>query len=87
MDRNKRNSIAGFPMRPERINEDRDGVGGVGVSEMGMNPPSQVSRFSYLQIKCISHAQSIHYSIQDSCAVGLNKESNPNPNPNPSISY
>ncbi|KAM8728387.1 dual specificity testis-specific protein kinase 2 [Acanthopagrus schlegelii] len=44
MDRNKRNSIAGFPMRPERNNEDRDGVGGVGVSEMGMNPPSQVGR-------------------------------------------
>ncbi|XP_054870221.1 dual specificity testis-specific protein kinase 2 isoform X2 [Amphiprion ocellaris] len=43
MDRNKRKSIAGFPMRPERgLNEDRDGIGGVGVSEMGMGPPSQV---------------------------------------------
>ncbi|KAF3857924.1 hypothetical protein F7725_011125, partial [Dissostichus mawsoni] len=31
MDRNKRNSIAGIPSRPERINEDRDGVGGVGA--------------------------------------------------------
>uniref|UniRef100_A0AAQ5ZMT7 Protein kinase domain-containing protein n=1 Tax=Amphiprion ocellaris TaxID=80972 RepID=A0AAQ5ZMT7_AMPOC len=45
MDRNKRKSIAGFPMRPERgLNEDRDGIGGVGVSEMGMGPPSQVGR-------------------------------------------
>lgn len=43
MERNKRNSIAGFPMRPERINEDRDGAGGFGLSEMGMNAPSQVS--------------------------------------------
>ncbi|XP_038573349.1 dual specificity testis-specific protein kinase 2 [Micropterus salmoides] len=44
MDRNKRNSIAGFPTRPERINEDREGIGGVGVGEMGMGPPSQVGR-------------------------------------------
>ncbi|TKS79462.1 Dual specificity testis-specific protein kinase 2 [Collichthys lucidus] len=44
MDRNKRNSIAGFPTRPERINEDKDGLGGVGVGEMGMGPPSQVGR-------------------------------------------
>lgn len=44
MDRNKRNSIAGFPMRPERPSEDRDGIGGVGVCEMGMGPPSQVGR-------------------------------------------
>ncbi|KAK5860346.1 hypothetical protein PBY51_021832 [Eleginops maclovinus] len=44
MDRNKRNSIAGIPTRPERINEDRDGVGGVGGFEMGMGPPSQVGR-------------------------------------------
>ncbi|KAM3604105.1 uncharacterized protein V6R79_006513 [Siganus canaliculatus] len=45
MDRNKRNSIAGFPTRPERITEaDRDGVGGIGTSEMGMNPLSQVGR-------------------------------------------
>ncbi|XP_030015356.1 dual specificity testis-specific protein kinase 2 [Sphaeramia orbicularis] len=44
MDRNKRNSIAGFPMRPERLSEDRDGVGGVGVCETGMGPPSQVGR-------------------------------------------
>ncbi|XP_042353010.1 dual specificity testis-specific protein kinase 2-like [Plectropomus leopardus] len=44
MDRNKRNSIAGFPTRPERINEDRDGIGGVGVCEIGMGPPSQVGR-------------------------------------------
>ncbi|XP_070829865.1 dual specificity testis-specific protein kinase 2 [Chaetodon trifascialis] len=41
MDRNKRNSIAGFPTRPD---EDRDGIGGIGVGEMGMNPPSQVGR-------------------------------------------
>uniref|UniRef100_A0A3B5B2Y8 dual-specificity kinase n=1 Tax=Stegastes partitus TaxID=144197 RepID=A0A3B5B2Y8_9TELE len=34
MERNKRNSIAGFPMRPERLNEDRDGVGGVGVGRV-----------------------------------------------------
>ncbi|XP_041659795.1 dual specificity testis-specific protein kinase 2 isoform X2 [Cheilinus undulatus] len=44
MDRNKRNSIAGFPTRTERINEDRDGVGGVGVSETGMGPPPQVGK-------------------------------------------
>ncbi|XP_068604517.1 dual specificity testis-specific protein kinase 2 [Brachionichthys hirsutus] len=44
MDRNKRNSIAGFPTRQERINEDRDGFGGLGISEMGMNPLSQVGR-------------------------------------------
>uniref|UniRef100_A0A8C2ZNQ6 Testis associated actin remodelling kinase 2 n=1 Tax=Cyclopterus lumpus TaxID=8103 RepID=A0A8C2ZNQ6_CYCLU len=30
MDRNKRNSIAGLPTRPERNNEDGDGFGGVG---------------------------------------------------------
>ncbi|XP_024135302.1 dual specificity testis-specific protein kinase 2 [Oryzias melastigma] len=40
MDRNKRNSIAGFPSRPERLSEDSDGVGGVGTGEMG--PPSQL---------------------------------------------
>lgn len=44
MDRNKRNSIAGFPTRPERISEDRDSIGGVGVCEMGLGPPSQVGR-------------------------------------------
>ncbi|XP_068196009.1 dual specificity testis-specific protein kinase 2 [Antennarius striatus] len=44
MDRNKRNSIAGFPTRPERINDDRDGIGGLGISEMGMNPLSQVGK-------------------------------------------
>lgn len=44
MDRNKRNSIAGFPTRTERINEDRDGVGGVGISETGFGPPPQVGR-------------------------------------------
>lgn len=44
MDRNKRNSIAGFPRRPDRLNEDRDGIVGVGVCDMGMNPPSQVGR-------------------------------------------
>ncbi|XP_057713549.1 dual specificity testis-specific protein kinase 2 [Corythoichthys intestinalis] len=42
MDRNKRNSIAAFPTRPERLAEDRDG--GLGVCEMGMGPPSQVGR-------------------------------------------
>ncbi|KAM4551370.1 dual specificity testis-specific protein kinase 2 isoform 1-T2 [Odontesthes bonariensis] len=42
MDRNKRNSIAGFPTRPEHLSEDGDGAGGVGTSEMG--PPSQVGR-------------------------------------------
>ncbi|XP_054622593.1 dual specificity testis-specific protein kinase 2 isoform X1 [Dunckerocampus dactyliophorus] len=44
MERNKRNSIAGFPTRPERFAEDRDGLGGLGVCEMGMGPPSQVGR-------------------------------------------
>ncbi|XP_020507614.2 dual specificity testis-specific protein kinase 2 [Labrus bergylta] len=44
MDRNKRNSIAGFPTRTERSNEDRDGGGGVGGGEMGMGPPPQVGR-------------------------------------------
>ncbi|XP_061694934.1 dual specificity testis-specific protein kinase 2 isoform X2 [Syngnathoides biaculeatus] len=44
MDRNKRNSIAAFPTRPERLAEDRDGVGGLGVCEMGTGPPSQVGR-------------------------------------------
>uniref|UniRef100_UPI0037E73A60 dual specificity testis-specific protein kinase 2 isoform X2 n=1 Tax=Semicossyphus pulcher TaxID=241346 RepID=UPI0037E73A60 len=44
MDRNKRNSIAGFPTRTERVSEDRDGVGGVGGGEMGMGPPPQVGR-------------------------------------------
>ncbi|XP_053739481.1 dual specificity testis-specific protein kinase 2 [Synchiropus splendidus] len=44
MERNKRNSIAGFPTRPERFTEDKDGVSGVGVFEMGMGPPSQVGR-------------------------------------------
>lgn len=44
MDRNKRNSIAGLPTRPERLNEDRDGIGGVGLGEMGMGPPQQVGR-------------------------------------------
>lgn len=43
MDRNKRNSIAGFPTRPERLSEDRDDIGGVGACEMGMGPPLQVS--------------------------------------------
>lgn len=43
MERNKRNSIAGFPTRPERLNENRDDIGGVGVCEMGMAPPLQVS--------------------------------------------
>uniref|UniRef100_A0A667WLN1 dual-specificity kinase n=1 Tax=Myripristis murdjan TaxID=586833 RepID=A0A667WLN1_9TELE len=31
MDRNKRNSIAGFPMRPDRLHDERDGVGGGGA--------------------------------------------------------
>ncbi|XP_062259795.1 dual specificity testis-specific protein kinase 2 isoform X1 [Platichthys flesus] len=44
MDRNKRNSIAGFPTRPERLTEDRDSIGGAGVCEMGMGPPPQVGR-------------------------------------------
>ncbi|XP_067385267.1 dual specificity testis-specific protein kinase 2 isoform X2 [Channa argus] len=42
MDRNKRNSIAGLPTRPECLSEDRDGIGGVGASETG--PPQQVAR-------------------------------------------
>ncbi|XP_068587454.1 dual specificity testis-specific protein kinase 2 [Cebidichthys violaceus] len=44
MDRNKRNSIAGLPTRPERTNEDRDGFGGVGGGEVAVGPPSQVGR-------------------------------------------
>ncbi|XP_060940205.1 dual specificity testis-specific protein kinase 2 isoform X2 [Limanda limanda] len=44
MDRNKRNSIAGFPTRPERFTEDGDSIGGAGVCEMGMGPPPQVGR-------------------------------------------
>ncbi|XP_029970970.1 dual specificity testis-specific protein kinase 2 [Salarias fasciatus] len=44
MDRNKRNSIAGFPTRPERLGEDRDSVGGPGLCEIGMGPPSQAGR-------------------------------------------
>ncbi|KAM9789346.1 dual specificity testis-specific protein kinase 2 [Neosynchiropus ocellatus] len=44
MERNKRNSIAGFPTRPDRFTEDKDGVSGVGVYEMGVGPPSQVGR-------------------------------------------
>lgn len=43
MERNKRNSIASFPLRPERANEDRDSAAGFGLGEMGMNGPSQVS--------------------------------------------
>lgn len=42
MDRNKRNSIASFPTRPERLADDRDGLGGLGADDMG--PPSQVGR-------------------------------------------
>uniref|UniRef100_A0A667WLG1 dual-specificity kinase n=1 Tax=Myripristis murdjan TaxID=586833 RepID=A0A667WLG1_9TELE len=34
MDRNKRNSIAGFPMRPDRLHDERDGVGGGGVGRV-----------------------------------------------------
>uniref|UniRef100_A0AAQ4NRB4 Protein kinase domain-containing protein n=1 Tax=Gasterosteus aculeatus aculeatus TaxID=481459 RepID=A0AAQ4NRB4_GASAC len=44
MDRNKRNSIAGLPTRPERIGEDGAGVGGEGGGEMGAGSPSQVGR-------------------------------------------
>lgn len=43
MERNKRNSIASFPLRPERANEDRDGAAGFGLGELGTNGPSQVS--------------------------------------------
>uniref|UniRef100_A0A667WCP1 dual-specificity kinase n=1 Tax=Myripristis murdjan TaxID=586833 RepID=A0A667WCP1_9TELE len=31
-------------MRPDRLHDERDGVGGGGAAEMGMNPPSQVGR-------------------------------------------
>ncbi|XP_034038297.1 dual specificity testis-specific protein kinase 2 [Thalassophryne amazonica] len=44
MDRNKRNSIAGFPTRPDRFHDDRDCIGGVGGCELGMTPPSLVGR-------------------------------------------
>ncbi|XP_008333172.1 dual specificity testis-specific protein kinase 2 [Cynoglossus semilaevis] len=44
MDRNKRNSIAGFPTRPDRLSDDKDAFGGVGVSEMGGGPTPQVGR-------------------------------------------
>ncbi|KAF7662324.1 hypothetical protein LDENG_00239490 [Lucifuga dentata] len=40
MDRIKRNSIAGFPTRPDRLH-DEDSIGGVGTGEV---PPSQVGR-------------------------------------------
>lgn len=43
MERNKRNSIAGFPTRAERANEEWDGAAGFGLGEMGVNAPSQVS--------------------------------------------
>lgn len=43
MERNKRNSIASFPMRPERTYEDRDAAAGFGLGEPGINGPSQVS--------------------------------------------
>lgn len=43
MERNKRNSIASFPLRPERANEERDSAAGFGLGELGMNGPSQVS--------------------------------------------
>lgn len=43
MERNKRNSIASFPLRPERASEDRDGAAGFGLGELGVNGPSQVS--------------------------------------------
>lgn len=43
MDRNKRNSIAGLPTRPERLSEEKDGIGGVGLSETGVGPSQQVS--------------------------------------------
>lgn len=43
MERNKRNSIASFPLRPERASEDRDGAPGFGLGELGLNGPSQVS--------------------------------------------
>ncbi|XP_076004509.1 dual specificity testis-specific protein kinase 2 isoform X2 [Genypterus blacodes] len=44
MDRNKRNSIAGFPTRPDCLHDDKDGIGGAGMGELGMTPPSQVGR-------------------------------------------
>ncbi|XP_049604455.1 dual specificity testis-specific protein kinase 2 [Syngnathus scovelli] len=44
MDRNKRNSIAAFPTRPERLAEDRDGVAGLAGCEMGTGPSSEVGR-------------------------------------------
>uniref|UniRef100_A0A8C2ZMR6 dual-specificity kinase n=1 Tax=Cyclopterus lumpus TaxID=8103 RepID=A0A8C2ZMR6_CYCLU len=52
MDRNKRNSIAGLPTRPERNNEDGDGFGGVGGGDVGRVWPSSyralISAFSCL---------------------------------------
>ncbi|KAM6948301.1 dual specificity testis-specific protein kinase 2 [Aplochiton taeniatus] len=44
MDRNKRNSIAGFPTRPDRLLDDRDGMGGVGEMGVSLTAPSQVGR-------------------------------------------
>ncbi|KAM8851019.1 dual specificity testis-specific protein kinase 2 [Spinachia spinachia] len=44
MDRNKRNSIAGLPTRPERTGEVAAGFGGLGGGEMGAGSPSQVGR-------------------------------------------
>lgn len=65
MERNKRNSIASFPMRPERANEDRDGTAGFGLGEMGLSAPSQVSGAMRLP-----RPGRVHYSIERSrCAA------------------
>ncbi|TRY84145.1 hypothetical protein DNTS_026044, partial [Danionella cerebrum] len=45
MERSKRNSIAGFPTRPDRL-EDLD-CGGGGGSETGPGPPDRVCPSSY----------------------------------------
>lgn len=61
MERNKRNSIASFPLRPERANEDRDSAAGFGLGELGMNGPSQVSG-----VMRPPRLGRVHYSVEHS---------------------
>lgn len=71
MERNKRNSIAGFPTWTDNINEDRDATGGFGVGEMGLNSPSQVSLCILLRIMHHVHKNTqdtLHYYLWESSA-------------------
>ncbi|KAK1165235.1 dual specificity testis-specific protein kinase 2-like [Acipenser oxyrinchus oxyrinchus] len=60
MDRNKRNSIAGFPSRPDRF-EDHEGEGG-GVGEAG---PPQVGRFCSSSYRALISAFSCLTRLDD----------------------